>query len=442
LLILFILSKRAERLQDFFSLIMNKNIVILATLDTKGEEVAHVKGLLEARGDLATLVDVAPLGPPAVEPDYANEAVAKLGGWDLADLLKKGERDEIMAVMGKGAAKLVLGLFKEGSVDGVMGLGGNQGSAIASMAMKVLPIGFPKFLVSTVASGNIRPYVGHKDIAVMFSVGDMLGGPNAVTGSILANATAALMGMVEYGEPVSTSADRPTIAISELGNTEKAARHAVELLREKGFHVVPFHASGAGGSAMEELIETGAIHGVLDLTPHELAEEVIGVGAYVPVKPGRLSAAGRAGIPQVVSTGGLEYLCFGPFESIPTRLRRRRIYMHNPLNANLKISRVEMAGVGRIMANRLNEAKGPTAVIVPLKGWSIYGSKGGPLYDPQGNRGLVQELKENLSPEIELKTLDAHINDNDFVEQCVDKLVGFMEKGKKSEPEDPALVHP
>lgn len=405
---------------------MQKNIAILATLDTKGYDVAYIKGIVEAQGDSVTIVDVAPLGPPTIYPDYSSDEVAKLGGWSITDLLKKGKKDEIMAVMGEGAANLLLNLLKDGKIDGVIGLGGNQGSAITAMAMKVLPIGFPKFLVSTVASGNIRPYIGHKDIVVMFSVSDMLGGPNVVTRSVLANAVAALLGMVEHGKRIVPNKDRQTIAISELGNTEKAACHAVELLREKGFQVVPFHASGAGGSAMEELIDVGAIQGVLDLTPHELAEEVVGEGAYLPVKPGRLSNAGRVGIPQVVSTGSLEYLCFGPKESIPAKLRHRKIYMHNQLNANLKLSRREMAEIGRVLADRLNEARGPTAIIVPLKGWSIYGSEGGPLYDPQGNKILVKTLKKNLKPEIELKEIDAHINDNYFVKQCVYKLLTFM----------------
>ena len=405
---------------------MQKNIVILATLNTKGEEVVYIRDLVESRGDRVCLVDVAPLGPAPVDPDYTNKEVAKRGGWDLADLVTEGERDEVMAVMGEGAANLLLDLYREGRVDGVLAIGGNQGSSIASVAMRALPIGLPKFLVSTVASGNIRPYVGHKDIAVMFSVGDMLGGANTVTRSILANAAAALVGMAHEGKPLSLSGEDRTIAISELGNTERAASRAVERLKKNGFEVVSFHASGAGGSAMEELIEAGALHGLFDLTPHELAEEVIGEGIYQPIKPGRMSAAGRAGIPQVVSTGGLEYLCFGPRESIPFRFRRRRITMHNPVNANVKLSRREMIEVGKVMADRLNASLGPVAVFVPLKGWSVYGSPGGPLYDPGGNKGLVKALRANLKSGIVFEEIDAHINDDTFVDQCVEQLMAFM----------------
>jgi uncharacterized protein (UPF0261 family) len=408
-------------------------IAILATLDTKGQEVAYMKNLLEAQGHSAVMIDVGPLGPPGVPPDISNEEIAQRAGWELQNLVQTGEKDKIMQEMGKGAMKLLLHLYQEGKIDGVIGLGGNQGSAIASTAMKALPFGFPKYLVSTIASGNIRPYVGHKDIGVVFSVGDFLGGPNLITRSVLGNAVSAMMGMVEYGiggvKGRIESRER-TIAVTALGNTEPAVSLAVKQLHEKGFQVIPFHASGAGGSAMEELIEEGIIHGVLDLTPHELTEEVVGAGAYIPVKPGRLRSAGARGIPQVVSTGGMEYLCFGPKESIPSRLRKRKIYMHNPLNANVKVSRNEMAQVGKVMAERLNGAKGPTAVLIPLLGWSIYGARGGPLYDEAGYTNFLKALKNQIRAHIRLEEVDAHINDPLFADRCVKQLVEFMNEKK------------
>jgi uncharacterized protein (UPF0261 family) len=242
-----------------------------------------------------------------------------------------------------------------------------------------------------------------------------------------------MMGMVEHGRADAKEKIQPherTIAVTALGNTEPAVSLAVKQLHENGFHVIPFHASGAGGSAMEELIEQGGIHGVLDLTPHELTEEVVGAGAYIPVRPGRLKAAGTKGIPQVVSTGGMEYLCFGPKDSIPPRFRKRKIYMHNPLNANVKVSRNEMAQVGEIMAERLNEAKGMTAVLIPLQGWSIYGAKGGPLHDEVGYKIFQNALKKHLSAPIRLEEVNAHINDAVFVDRCVRQLVDFMNKEK------------
>ncbi len=406
---------------------MKRNIAILGTLDTKGAEVAYMKGLVEARGHSAILIDVGPIGPPGVEPDMPNEEVARLVGYELSSLLQTGARDRIMETMGEGAGRSVLNLLQEGRLDGVIGIGGNQGSAIASMAMKVLPLGFPKFLVSTVASGDIRPFVGHKDIAVMFSVGDLVGGPNPVTRSVLANAVSGLLGMVEGGKRISLRQGERTIAVTALGNTEPAVSRATRLLRQRGFEVVAFHASGAGGSAMEELIEGGFINAVLDLTPHEVTEEVVGAGAYVPVRPGRLSAAGLMGIPQVVSTGALEYVCFGPRESIPPGMRRRKIYMHNPYNANVKVSRREMAEVGKVMAKRLNETRGSTAVLVPLRGWSIYGGEGGPLHDHRGNRIFIEALKGHLKADIRYEEIDAHINDHQFADACVNVLLEFME---------------
>ena len=402
------------------------NIAILATLDTKGEEAAYMKELLEAQGYLATIIDIGPLGPPGISPTFSNEEVARWEGWDLSNLIQTGQRDRVMEGMGRGAMKLLYHLYQEARIDGVIGIGGNQGSAMASMAMKALPFGFPKYLVSTIASGNIRPYVGYKDIGVVFSIGDFLGGPNPVTRAVLANAVSAVVGMAEHGERITLKPGERVIAVTALGNTEPAVSQAVKLLRREGYQVVAFHASGAGGSAMEELIEEGIVHGVLDLTPHELTEEIVGEGAYIPVRPGRLRTAGAKGIPQVISTGGMEYLCFGPRESIPTKLRKRKIYMHNPYNANVGVSRKEMSQVGEAMAERLNEAKGPTAILIPLRGWSVYGGPGGPLHDAAGYRAFLKALKDSLHANIGLREVDAHINEELFVETCVKELIGFM----------------
>ena len=406
------------------------NIAILATLDTKGAEVAAMKGLLATLGYGATVVDIGPLGPPATPAEISNEEVARLGGWELSDLIRTGERDRIMAAMGKGAGRHLSRLFSEGRIDGAIGLGGNQGTAVSAMAMRILPFGFPKYIVSTIASGNIRPYVGDRDIAMVFSVGDFLGGANPVTGPILANAAAAVVGMAAHGRRIAAEPGKRTVAVTALGNTEPGARRAVETFKKRGFEAVAFHASGAGGSAMEDLIAAGMIDGVFDLTPHELAEEVAGAGIYQPVNPGRLTAAGKKGIPQVISTGGLEYLCFGPRESIPRELRKRKMVMHNPYNANVKLSRSEMARVGGVMAERLNAAKGPTAVLIPLKGWSVYGAPGGVLYDGAGNHIFLKTLKDRLRKDIDLRKIDAHINDDRFVDACVNQLISYMEEGR------------
>lgn len=408
-----------------------KQIAIIATLDTKLDEALFISSLIKKGGYLPVLIDVGPLTAPSVHAQYSNKAVAKLAGHELSRLIKTGPRDRIMTTMGQGASKALIKLLKGKRLAGVMGIGGNQGSAMASIAMKTLPIGFPKVLVSTVASGNIRPYIGHKDIMMVFSVADLVGGLNPVSRSVLSNATAALLGMIKQGVGVSLKKGEKHIAITALGNTEAAASRITGLLQEKGFQAMTFHASGAGGTAMEELMEEGVFKGVIDLTPHELAEEVVGLGAYVPVRPGRLLTAGKLGIPQVVSTGAMEYLCFGPRESIPIQLRRRRMYFHNPLNANVKASRAEMCEMGKTMAERLGKAKGPVEILIPTKGWSIYGSKGGPLYDSVGNAGLVKALKKHLKPRITLREIDANINDPQFADECVDCLARVLRKEKK-----------
>ncbi|HBB15454.1 MAG TPA: hypothetical protein DCZ97_00085, partial [Syntrophus sp. (in: bacteria)] len=239
------------------------NIAILATLDTKGAEVAAMKDLLGALGCDATVIDIGPLGPPAIRAEISNEEVARQSGWELSALIRTGERDRIMEAMGKGAGRLLSRLCCENRIDGAIGLGGNQGTAVSAMAMRVLPFGFPKTIVSTIASGDIRPYVGDRDIGMVFSVGDFLGGPNPVTGPILANAVAAVVGMAQHGRRMTVETGKRTIAVTALGNTEPGAARAVKTLKEKGFATVAFHASGAGGSAMEDLIAEGLIHGVL-----------------------------------------------------------------------------------------------------------------------------------------------------------------------------------
>lgn len=403
-----------------------KNIAIIGTLDTKIDSVSFMADIIRDHGCRPILLDVGALSTAEVRAEFPNEEIARRAGENLSELVEIGKRDKIMTTMGHGAGHVLETLLEENRLDGVIGIGGNQGTAIAAMAMAVMPIGLPKYLVSTVASGNMRPYVGHKDINVVFSVADLVGRPNAVTRTILKNAVCAVIGMAKHGDLISVGQSNRTVALSALGNTEPAAHRISELLTNKGYEVITFHASGAGGSAMEELIDAGVFCAIIDLTPHELAEEVVGVGAYVPVIPGRMKAAGRAGIPQVVSTGALEYLCFGPWESIPASLRKRKIYMHNPYNANVKVSQKEMTLVGKVMARRLNIAKGPVTVLVPKKGWSTYGSKGGIFYDPKGYRLLLGSLQRELSSEIEYKEVELHINDRAFADLCVDTLLPLI----------------
>ena len=405
-----------------------KTIALISTLDTKIDSVAYMADIVREQKCVPVLIDVGALTGTEIETDFSNLEVINRTNKNLAELISAGKRDAIMSAMGEGASKILQELRAAGRLDGVIGIGGNQGTAIAAMAMRALPFGLPKYLVSTVASGNMRPYVGHKDISVVFSVADLVGKPNAVSRSILRNAVCAVTGMVENGTLFSKSSEKRSIALSALGNTEPSAHRISKRLTDAGYEVITFHASGAGGSAMEELIEKGIFSGLIDLTPHELSEEIVGTGAYVPVVPGRMTAAAKVGIPQVVSTGAMEYVCFGPWESIPPAMRRRKIYMHNPYNANVKVTQKEMAAIGTEMANRLNRSQAAVAIMIPLLGWSTYGSRGGHLYDPKGCQLLLQRLKNDLKTDISYREYDLHINDKAFADACADRLLEMLNK--------------
>ena len=411
-------------------------VAVVATMDTKGAEAAFVAEVLRERGVAPLLVDVG-FTKPAGAGDVTNEEVARSAGMEVADLRALPSRDQMVAAMGRGAAAILAQRLQAGALHGVLALGGNQGASIAALALRDLPFGLPKAIVTTMASGNVRPYVGCKDILTLFSVADLAGGPNRVTAPVLRNAALAVAGMALGARAVNSSAavsgrrsavggQRSAVGITALGNTHPAVTRAMERLAAAGYEPIAFHASGACGSAMEELAEAGALAAVLDLTPHELSEEIIGDGTYTPVHPGRMTAAGRRGIPQVVSTGGMEYLCFGPPETVPAKYRGRPCAMHNPMNPNIRLNAEELARVGRAMADRLNAARGPAAVFVPLRGWSVYGGPGGPLRDPEADAALVRALAERLDARVPLHRLDLHINDPAFADTCVDTLLAML----------------
>jgi uncharacterized protein (UPF0261 family) len=411
---------------------MPKYIILLSTLDTKGEEVLFIKERLEKKGLKTIAMDIGTLKKPYFSPDISRSQIAKAGGTGMAALKNFRRRDRVMEIMAEGSRKIVGKLYREAKADGIIGLGGNQGTAVATTAMKELPFGIPKIMVSTVASGNIRPYIGSKDIMMMFSVADLLGGVNTITRSILSNAASAMEGMVLSGMPVTiTPRKKPLIALTAFGNTHSAVTKAIELLEDKGYETVTFHASGACGSAMEELIEEGMIDGVLDLTTHELLGEIYKEDIYTPVKPGRLEAAGKKGIPQIIAPGGLNYFCFGGPETIPKKYKNRKIHYHNPYNTNVKTSRQELKAVSSLMAKRLNSSRGPVKIIIPLKGWTDNSKKNQPLYSPLLDRFFVSSLKKLIQPHVELIEIDAHLNDPVFAETSVNALHEFITQSKK-----------
>lgn len=394
-------------------------IAIIATVDTKEAETRYLQEFISSRGFAAPVLDVSTYAPHGFRADYPREVISRLAGVEFSEL-KSLRRDAMMETMGRGAAKVLQEIYQRGELKGVLGIGGNQGTAIASIAMRSLPFGVPKVIVSTVASGNVRPYVQYKDIMMLFSVADLLGGPNTVSRSILANAAAAVIGMAQHGSGLKRGT-RPVVTVTAFGNTNAAVTRAREWLEDKGYEVIAFHASGACGSAMEELIEEGWVEGVLDLTPHELVGEIFGDDIYTPLRP-RLEAAGKKGIPQVVVPGGLDYFCFGPPDTIPPRYRGRPTHYHNPYNTNVRATAEELAHIGQVLAEKLNASRGPVVVLIPLHGWSENGREGGPLHDPKADKALVEALEVHLKPEIRLIKVEAHINDATFAKLAASTL--------------------
>ncbi len=410
-------------------------IAILATVDTKGAEAYFLRDWFRGRGYEARVVDVGTGQDPRFPPgpsDVRWEAVAEAGGCSPA-ALRSMRRDAVMAAMGSGAGAVLRPWREQGTLAGVIGIGGHQGTTISGLAMGTLPLGVPRVLVSTVASGNVRPFLGCSDVAIVFSVGDLLGGPNRVTRPILVRAAGMLVGMIEAAPPSGTAGDAArapaAVAVTALGNTHAAVTRVMADLGARGYEVVPFHASGAGGSAMEWLVRQGEFAAVIDLTPHEFLGEVLGDDIYTPVQPGRLTAAGAAGIPQVVVPGGLDYFVFGAEETVPQRYRGRPTHHHNPYNTNVRASAEELHRVGKALAERLNNARGPVAFLVPLRGWSHIGREGGPLWDPQANEALREVVRRTLRTGLRYIEVDAAINDPSFADEVAAVACEFLGPG-------------
>ncbi|MEO9094136.1 MAG: Tm-1-like ATP-binding domain-containing protein [Microbacteriaceae bacterium] len=406
---------------------MTPVVAVLVTVDTKAAETEFLRAELTARGCQARVIDVGlhtgriATGAGDVDP----AAVAAAGGGEVGDLRRNARRDHAMATMATGAGAILNSWLAEGQLDAVLGIGGNQGTAIAAAAMRELPFGVPKYIVSTVASGNIRGYVGDSDIVFAFSVGDLAGGPNIVTGSILRQAAAAVAAMATVPQPVPETT-KPRVAITAFGNTQVAVDAAIVRLERAGVDVVPFHASGASGSAMERFIAAGWFDGVLDMTTHEVLAELYPADIYAPVRPGRLTAAGALGLPQVVVPGGLEYHCFAAADTIPIGMRDRPIHYHNPNNTNVRSTAAELVAVAATMAKRLNASRGPVTVLIPSQGWSGVGSPGGPLHDLETNSAFVSELKVRIAPRITVRELPMAINDDAFGPRAADELLALL----------------
>ena len=405
---------------------MSRTVLLIGTLDTKGAEFAYVRDLIQARGHRVLVMDVGVLGEPGFAPDICAAEVAAAGGASLEELRRRRDRGEAVDAMIAGVRALVPRLYAEGKFDGVMGLGGGGGTSIATAAMRELPVGVPKLMVSTLASGDTRLYIGVKDITMMHSVVD-IAGLNRISRRILANAAGALCGMLEQEVP--PAEERPVIAATMFGVTTPCVDHLRERLREAGYEVLVFHATGTGGQAMEGLIDAGFITAVADITTTEWCDEV--VGGVLSAGPDRLSAAARAGIPQVVSCGALDMVNFLALETVPERFRGRKLYRHNPNVTLMRTTPEECAEIGRRIAEQLNKARGPTTLLIPLRGVSMLDQEGQPFHDPEADAALFRALRENVRPPVEIVELDLHINDPAFADAAAERLLAMLE-GKDS----------
>ena len=396
-----------------------KTILLIGTLDTKGTEYRFVRDLIQARGVDTLVMDLGTIGDAPFAADIAADEVARRGGSSLEAIRQRNDRGEAVNTMLSGARVITRELHEAGRFDGIMGLGGGGGSAMISAAMRELPVGVPKVLVSTMASGNTAPYVDVKDLTMMYSVVD-IAGLNPLSRRILANAAGAIVGMVTQ-EQHPSSTDRPLLAATMFGVTTPCVTAARERLEASGYDVLVFHATGSGGRAMEALIDDGWFAGVLDVTTTEWADEV--VGGVLTAGPDRLSAAGRKGIPQVVSVGALDMANFGAPDTIPERFRDRRLYRHNPSVTLMRTSAEECREIARRIAHQLNRATGPLVVLLPLRGVSMIDREGQPFHDAEADQALFSTLRDELKQGIRVRELDAHINDTEFAQALADELL-------------------
>lgn len=403
---------------------MQKTVAIVGTLDTKGAEYKFLKAQVEANGASTVVINTGIVGEPGFPPDISASEVAKAGGADLDELLKERDRGHSVAVMSQGAAVVVKDLYEKGKLHGVISMGGSAGTTIGTKAMRALPTGVPKLMLSTIASGDTRPYVDVKDITMVNSVVD-ISGINRLSRRILINAAAAIAGMVK-AEVETKAEDKPLVAATMFGVTTPCVTKAREILESAGYEVLVFHATGIGGRAMEDLVRGGFIRGVLDITTHELADEL--VGGVCRSGPSRLEAAGELGIPQVVVPGALDMVNFWAPETVPDKFKGRKFYQHNPTVTLMRSTREENAQLGRIMAEKLNKAKGPTIVVIPKKGVSAIDKEGQPFYDAEADAAFAESLKSNLRERVKVVEMDNHINDEQFASSIANVLLENLKK--------------
>jgi uncharacterized protein (UPF0261 family) len=401
-------------------------VYLLCTLDTKGSEADFVRSLLRKHELEVVVVDTGALGQPAFPGDVTRQQVFVAAGTSLEAVVTKSDRGTAVTAAARGAAEIIRQAHAAGKVDAVIALGGSAGTTIGTAAMRTLPLGIPKVMVSTMASGQTRQYVADKDIFMLNSVVD-IAGLNRISRKVLAEAAAAVVGLVKFrtrgGELHQGVQDKLLVAATMFGVTTPCVQRARQVLEEAGYEVLVFHATGNGGQAMESLIRDGLIAGVLDITTTELADEL--VGGVLSAGPTRLTAAGQCGIPQVVSVGALDMVNFGPPETVPEKFKGRKFHQHNPTVTLMRTTPEENAKLGQEIGRKVAAAKGPAAILLPLRGVSAIDRQGQPFDDPAARQALYDAIRASRGS-VELVEMDNHINDEAFAVAVAQKLVALI----------------
>ena len=403
-----------------------KTVVLIGTLDTKSVEYEFARNRFQKAGLNTILIDAGIIGQSLIQSDVTNEKVAQAGGSDLQSLRDKNDRGFAVSIMTKGVNEIVQDLYKKGELDAVFALGGSGGSTIASFAMRSLPIGVPKVLVSTLVSSNAASFVGESDLALFASVVD-IAGVNSISAKVIANAVDATIGMV-HGEKVEIKNSKNLIAASMFGVTTQCVTQARQILEENNFEVITFHMTGTGGKSMENLIRQGFINAVLDVTTTEICDEI--VGGTLSAGPDRLTAAVDMKIAQVVSVGALDMVNFGNKNSVPEKFKNRNLYVHNENVTLMRTTPEECEKIALYITTKLNKATSKVALFLPLKGVSAIAVEGGVFYDKQADDALFSTLRKSVSNNVELIELDLAINDNEFSQAIANKLIQLVKVGK------------
>lgn len=403
-----------------------KTIAVAGTFDTKGKEFLYVKELIEELG-LKTYMINTGVFDSEIEVDVSNKEIAKEAGYDIDDIVSRRDRAMATEALSKGMELLIPRLYAEGKFDGIISFGGSGGTSLVTPAMRALPIGVPKMMVSTMASGNVSQYVGTSDIIMMPSIVDVAG-LNKISKTIFKNAVLAIAGMVGMADKIKEveEDEKPLIAATMFGVTTPCVDFAKEYLEERGYEVLVFHATGTGGKTMESLIDAGFFKGVLDITTTEWCDEI--VGGVLGAGPDRLEAAGRNHVPQVVSVGALDMVNFGPIDTIPEKFKSRNLYKHNPTVTLMRTTVEENIKFGQKIAEKLNASFGKTVLILPLKGVSMIDAPGQPFYGSKEDEALFDTLKNNIDKDkVNIVEMDNNINEKAFAQRAAEELIKMLE---------------